>query len=229
MANKYSVLLSNLLKKTYADAKEKGRTEATFEDYLPRLFSVLNNYRPPMRMVPGELRGILGVREELDAVIGKASARSFDFAGMSEIFERFDREHPETRHNRETLFATLLEFSVTIAPDRATTAEDLWDAMVAYPSASVKQYIFGEAPADGEVAPPDPATIWRGTVESEGVNVGAGAPTAPDDIDPVSGDSVEDGFSTIIDLFNGLTGVSPLGGRGFGGAGVGGEDADDGA
>ena len=190
MANKYSTLLNNLLKKTYADAKEKGHSEATFEDYLSRLFTVLNNYRPPMRSVPGELRGILGVREELDAVIRKASARSFDFSGMTESFFNFDKEHPETRANREQLFKTLLDFACTIAPERATTADDLWDAMVAYPSSSVKQFIFGEAPTDGEVAPPDPSDIWRGTIESEGGSVDTAPTTPTDGTDTISWDDL---------------------------------------
>lgn len=224
MANKYSTLLNNLLKKARLEAAEKGRTEITFEDYLSQLFTILNNYKPPMKLVPGELRGILGVREELDSVIGKAGARSFDFDAIKKSFAKFDEEHSETRELRENLFSALLEFADSISPDERTTVDDLWSAMVAYPSASVKKYILGISDDTEEVGVPDPYTLWFNTVSAEGGNPeGDGKPSDSGEDD--SGDDVGTGFDFFLDdVMDVLTDIA---GNGTAPAGDDGKNTDD--
>ncbi|MBR2650442.1 MAG: hypothetical protein IKD45_02160, partial [Clostridia bacterium] len=169
MANKYTALLNYMLRLANQESAKKGKEKPTTEDFMSVVFSVLTFYNPPMKLVPGGVRGVLGVREELDALLSKANARISDFDGARKSFERFDLEHPETRETREEALSIVLRYSEEIYQGNDfVSVVDVWDAILVYSCVSVKKIILGMKDESDEEPPLDMDKLWSSVFNAEG-------------------------------------------------------------
>ncbi len=182
MALKYSTLLNYLMKLTGHEVAKKEKTMPAIEDFLSVLFSVLAVYKPPMGLIPGGIRGVVGVREELDAMLLKVGEKVSDLDEARKSFESFDFEHFETRDIRENALSIVLEYAETVnqSTDYISTPE-LWDAIMIYPTLSVKRIVFGMGEKDEET-PLDMDKLWSSVFNGEGGDIlGEGSGTDDDD------------------------------------------------
>ena len=181
---KYSALMNYLVKTMNRDNSQKGKANPAIEDFMPILLSVLVCYQPPMRLVPGGLRGVVEVRNELDILLAKAKERNIDFDTARDEFIKFDEEYAESRLMRENAFSVMLQYSAATSEGGETvSAVAAWNYMISHPTVSVKKIILGMAEDQHEV-PIDTQDLWNNVF---------------------SGDSVDDDKSdttTIIDIFN---------------------------
>ena len=112
---KFSALMNYLMGRMNAVNLQNGKSSPALEDFMPILLSVLVCYEPPMRLVPGGLRGVLGVRDELDVLLEKAKAKNLNFDTAQEEFIKFDSEHADTRSIRENAFSVTLQYAAAVS------------------------------------------------------------------------------------------------------------------
>jgi len=180
---KFSALMNYLMGRMNAVNLQNGKSSPALEDFMPILLSVLVCYEPPMRLVPGGLRGVLGVRDELDVLLEKAKSKNLNFDTAQEEFIKFDSEHADTRSIRENAFSVTLQYAAAVSDenDETVTAVAVWDYMISHPTLSVKKIILGMGDDQQEV-PFDLEDFWSNVFSSEG-------------------GGKDDTTSTIIDIF----------------------------
>ena len=189
--------MNYFMQRTNNEVKAKGESRPTLCDLLPIVFSVVICYKPPMNhIVAGGLKGIAGVREELNTLVERFDAKKLDLEKAETLFEEFDREHADTRAVREKAFEFILDCAASL--NKGTdfvSSVDMWDAIVAYPSVSFKKIVLGVGDGKDEEPPIDKDKFWASIFTEEGGDPSEKPEVKPAPVDTDETDSDDDGDS----------------------------------